>query len=657
MKRTLTSGVGLLIALALFVSLNVLGSAALRTARVDLTDHGLYTLSQGSKNILSKLDEPITLRLYFSRKLASDYPQLENYAKRVEDLLTEYARASGGKLKLEVLDPEPFSEIEERALQYGLKGIPVGSANELLYFGLAGTNSTDDEEVIPFFQPDKENLLEYDLSKLVYTLSDPKRVVVGVMSALPLEGAMPDPTFRSMPEPWIVMDQIRQFFEVRTVDISATEIPEEVEVLFIVHPKGLSEDTLYAIDQFVLRGGKAMVFVDSFCEEDQPMTDPSNPLAGMQADRSSTLGKVMEAWGLKLADGVFAGDRTNARVVNHAVGGRPEAVPYVAWLRLPEECFNQEDVVTSQLGVINLASAGVLEVLDGATTQVTPLIETSADSMRIGINRIQIMPNPSALLEEFFSPQKKLLLAARVTGPAKTAFPDRALAKAAETDEGAPGEGAEAAEGDSEESDAETDAETGAEADQPKHLAESTGPINVVVVSDADMLADKWWVTAQNILGMRMITPQADNASFAINSLDNLSGSSDLISLRGREGIERPFKKVAAIERAANERYRAEYQKLEEELRNTEQQINELQRSREGATSDPFMLSSEQQAQLESFREKQVETKRRLREVRYELRKDIDRLGLWMKFLNIWLVPLMILATAVSLWFYRQVQN
>ena len=220
--------------------------------------------------------------------------------------MTEYARNSGGKLKLEVLDPEPFSEIEERALQYGLKGIPVGTANELLYFGLAGTNSTDDEEIIPFFQPDKENLLEYDLSKLVYTLSDPKKVVVGVMTTLPMEGSMPDPTFRTMPEPWIVMDQIRQFFEVQTVATTVTEIPEDVEVLMIVHPKGLSEDTLFAIDQFVLRGGKAMVFVDSFCEEDQPITDPSNPLAGMQADRSSSLGPVMEAWGLKLADGVFA---------------------------------------------------------------------------------------------------------------------------------------------------------------------------------------------------------------------------------------------------------------------------------------------------------------------------------------------------------------
>ncbi len=629
MGKLITSGTGVLAALVLFIGLNVISARTLRAARVDLTENDLYTLSEGTKNILANLEEPITLRFYFSRGLAGDLPQFETYGRRIEDLLLEYERRSNGNLRVEFLDPEPFSEIEERAIGFGLSGIPVGKAGELLYFGLVGTNTLDDEEIIPFFEHAKEEVLEYDLTKRVYALSDPQRPVVGVLSTLPMEGTF-DPATRQAPQPWILMDQLKEQFDVETVDPEATDIPENIDVLMIVHPKGLADATLYAIDQFVLGGGNAMVFVDPHCEADIPPSDPQNPMAQFTAERGSDLNRLTRQWGLELMEGVFAADKVNAIEVpfTSPQTRRTERVPYLAYLRLTEASYTDGEVITNQMGPIHMGTAGVLKAVDGATTEITPLVETSTESMRVDVSRVKFQPDPFGLLEDFFPTDSKLMLAARINGVVETAFPG-----------GRPVDPM-----------AEDTADATAEP-EPEHRTSSDGPVNVIVVADADMLEDRWWVRAQDMLGMRLLSPTADNLTLVSNSLDNLTGSNDLISLRGRAGFERPFERVEELERNANDKFRERALQLEAELRETEERINSLQQDKQGASA--FILSPEQEAELDSFRQKQIDTKRELRDLRFALRKDIDSLGSWLKFVNVWLVPLLLLVGAGAVWFTK----
>src|SRR5258708_4155013 len=248
--------------LVLFVTINVLVNPPLRSARLDLTETRLYTLSEGTKKILGKIDEPVTIRLYFSPRLGREIPLYSNYHARVRDLLDEYASLSAGKLKTEYYDPTPFSDVEDRAVAYRLQGVPLEAGGEQVYFGLAGTNSTDDEEIIAFFQPERERFLEYDLTKLVYNLANPKRRQVGLLSALPIAGAAMPRIPGQMPAPWVVVDQIRQNFPLRQFGSDTANIPADLDLMMVVHPKELSEDGQYALDQFVLRGGRALIFVD-----------------------------------------------------------------------------------------------------------------------------------------------------------------------------------------------------------------------------------------------------------------------------------------------------------------------------------------------------------------------------------------------------------
>jgi ABC-type uncharacterized transport system involved in gliding motility auxiliary subunit len=627
MNRKLLTVGGLVLALVLLLAVNILAGATLRSAQVDLTENKLYTLSEGTRKVLGEIPEPITLHFYYSKGLAQNYPPLPDYAQRIQELLREYAARSGGKIRLEIHDPEPFTEIEDRAVGFGLQGVPVGG--QQLYFGLAGTNSVGDEQVIPFFQPDKEPFLEYDLTKLVYGLAHPQKLVVGVLSALPIEGAMPNPFMqqREMPQPWFVMDQIRQLYETRTILTSAKEIPSEVGVLLIVHPKDLPPATLYAIDQFVLRGGKVLAFVDPYCEMDVPPQDPRNPMAAMMAPRSSTLGPLFDAWGVQFATDKFAGDRRNALSVTYPSRGRDERVDYVAWLGLREASFADGEIVTGQLSLLRMATAGVLAKKEGATTELTPLIHTSPESMQIGVSQIQFQPDPRALLAEFFPTNQELTLAARVTGNVQSAFPD-----------GPPSEQPE---------DGEEPAE---EEPKPEHLAASQGPIHVIVVADCDMLADRFWVDVIPFAGMRLGQKQADNGDLVTNALDFLHGSTDLVTLRSRAGSSRPFSVVEEIRREAEQAFRAEEQQLMEKLERAEQELNALQQKKDAESA--MLLSPEQQAKIEALREEQIRTRKNLREVRHNLQKDIEGLGTRLKWLNIAAVPLLVslLALGTAAW-------
>lgn len=640
MNTRLLTGSGLAIAVILFFTVNVLSHVALRSARVDLTEQRLYTLSNGSRNILQGLDEPVTLRLYLSKKLAVELPGIQGYTNRVLELLQEYEQAAGGDLILHVIDPEPFSEEEDRAVGYGLRGVPLDQGNVQFYFGLVGSNATDDRELIPFFQQSREEFLEYDLTKLVYRLANPKQKIVGLVSTLPLDGGpqMPFPQSPGGGPPWMIMDSIRDVMEVKVLDNAVTDIPEDVDVLMVVHPKRLGNPTLYAIDQFVLRGGRAVVFVDPHAEADRVPPNPRNPM-GMQGPRNSDLGPVFDAWGIELVDGKVVGDLPLAKRVNFQKEDRMMVADYPVWIDLTPRQLNAEDVVTAKLPNLTLASAGVLRKKEDSATELTSLVETDEQAMQIAAARLQFMPDVEGLLRDYQPGGEILTLAARLTGKVKTAFPE-GRPETADADQKAPGTpGADK------------------EPTQHPHLTESVEPINVIVVADTDVLQDRFWVQVQNFLGQRIGIPTAANNDFVTNALDNLTGSNDLISVRNRGSFSRPFTLVRAIQQEAEARFRQKEQALQQRLKDTERKIQDLQSRKEDQTT--IILSAEQQAALEGFRQELVSTRKELRNVQHELQKNIDSLENVVKFLNIGLMPLVIAVGGVVLgaWNMRRRQR
>lgn len=620
MKTRLLTGSGLAVAVALFVAVNVLSHVAFRSVRVDLTEERLYTLSEGSKNILQGVEEPVTLRFYLSKKLAVELPGIQGYTNRVLELLQEYEQAAGGNLILHVIDPEPFSEEEDRAVGYGLRGVPLDRGNVQFYFGLVGTNATDDRELIPFFQQGREEFLEYDLTKLVYRLANPKQKVVGLLSTLPVAGGpqMPFPQAQGS-APWMIMDSIREVMDVKVLDKAVTDVPEDVDVLMVVHPKQLSDSTLYAIDQFVLRGGRAVVFVDPHSEADRVLPNPQNPM-GMQGPRNSDLGPVFDAWGIELVEGKVVADLPLAKRVNFQKQARMAVADYPVWIDLTARQLNAEDVVTAKLPNLTMASAGILRQKEDSAIEWTPLVETDDQAMQIDAARLQFMPDVEGILRDYRPGDETLVLAARLTGKVKTAFPGGRPEAAASEEPGAPGDDK--------------------ESNQPPHLAESADPINVIVVADTDVLQDRFWVQVQNFLGQRIGIPTSANNDFVTNALDNLTGSHDLISVRNRGSFSRPFTLVRAIQQEAEARFRQKEQALQQRLKETERKIQELQSGKEDRTT--IILSPEQEAALEGFRQELVATRKALRNVQHELQKNIERLENVVKFLNIGFMPLVI---------------
>lgn len=624
MKKFLTTS-GLLIGLALFVAVNILSNTTLKSLRLDLTENSLYTLSEGTKNILANLDEPITLRFYLSEKLATQLPGINSYASRVKELLQEYQRYAGSKLHLEIIDPEPFSEQEDRAVAYGLQGVPLDDSNTTFYFGLVGTNAIDTEEAITFFQPDRESFLEYDVSKLVYKLANPKQPVMGIMSSLPIQGSS-SPFMQNAEQSLMIVDQLRQLFEVRTVDTTATTIGSDIDVLMLVHPKELTDSTLYAIDQFILSGGRAMIFVDPYSETDTPPQNPQNPLANMNAPRNSDLAKLFEQWGVELMQDKVIGDMNLAQRVQIRKGSRAVVIDYPVYMDLNSPTlFSNDDIVTGDLGNVNVATAGSLTHKEGASTDMIPLMVTSEQAMAIDSSKLGMFADPEAMVKEF-KPEQQFTLAARITGQVKTAFPD-----------GKPV---------TEEEETETIDE-----DTP-HLTESKDSINVIVVADTDLLQDQFWVQVQNFLGQRIAIPLASNGDFVTNSIESLMGNNDLISVRSRGNFTRPFTKVAEIQKVAEQRFREKEQELQARLEQTEQKLLELQNQKQGDSA--LLLSAEQRQEIDGFRQQKVQIRKELRDVQHQLRKDIEALESQMKFVNIGLIPLFIAFGGIGLAFYRR---
>ncbi|MDJ0956090.1 MAG: Gldg family protein [Arenicellales bacterium] len=628
-KHYLTWG-GLTLGMALLFAINLFSNTAFTSSRVDLTENRLYTLTTGTKNILGALEEPITLRLFLSQKQATRLPGISNYTQRVKGLLREYERQAGGNIKLHIIDPEPFSEEEDRAVGYGVRGVVVDEQGTQFYFGLAGANSTDDEEVIPFFALDREELLEHDLTRLIYQLSNTKTTTVGLLSSLPLDGGMPSPQAlgQGMPRPWVVLEQMRQLFTVTTIEPDSRLIPEDIDVLMVVHPKQLPPSTLYAIDQYVLRGGRALIFVDPNAEVDR-----AAGMMGMGAPPgSSDLKPLFDAWGLGLVEEKVAGDLSVAQRVRYGQQQSQGVIDYPIWMDLPVEQNNPDDVVTSRLGNLVFASPGILTDLEKEGANITPLVWTTENAMQYDVAQLRFLMDPTVLLQGYVPGGQSLNLAVRVSGQVETAFK-----------EGPPPEEPEQPEQDSEQdSEQEEEQADAAEPNEPlpPHLETSSEDINLIVVADADMLHDEFWVTTQNFLGTRLSIPTAANGNFVINSLENLLGSNDLISVRSRGQFSRPFTRVAQIQQAAEIKFRQKEQELLTSLQETENKLIELEKG--GQDQQPLILSPEQEEEIEKFREEKVRIRKELRMVRHQLHEDIQRLESVTKFINIGFMPLVV---------------
>ena len=635
MTSRMMTTTGVVLALVLLFAVNILAGRLLGPVRVDLTENRLFTLSEGTRGILTSLDEPVTLRFYLSQRELERVPGIGGYADRVRALLDEYERLAGGKLTLHVIDPEPFSEEEDRAVGYGLSGVPLGLDEGIFYFGLAGTNSVDDEEVIPFFAAEREQFLEYDVTKLVHNLSNPKQKIVGLLSSLPVEGQGP-PMQAAMGgmggPPWMVVDQIRQLFELRSLPPTLEEIPDDVDVLMLVHPQSLSRDALYAIDQYVLRGGRVVAFLDPYSEAQQEaMAAGFMPPA---ASRRSEIDELLSAWGVTFGEDVVA-DLELALKVRMEQGGRILTFDYPVWMNITPQTFDHEDIVTGNLANLGFGTPGYLEPADGATTTFTPLATTTPGAAQFTTEQIAaVTTDPRDLLDDYTSQDRAYAVIARVSGPVGTAFPDgRPVPEQSED-----GDSSETAEADgSDEGETEPKAE---------HLSESTEDAQIILVADADMLADRFWVVVQEFLGSRIAIPGAANGTLVINALDNLTGSGDLISVRNRGTFTRPFTRVAALRQQAERAFRAKEQELIAQLEETERRLVELEESSQG--NDALIITDAQREELVEFRQERVRIGKELREVRRQLRADIEALESWLKFANIGLVPILIGLTGLA---------
>lgn len=636
--RTLAWG-GLALAAIILLSINLIASISLRGVMADLTEDRLYTISSGTRTVLATLEEPIRVRLCFSRKLGELAPSYARYFDRIRALLEQYRDISGNKLELEIEDPEPFSDAEDRAVAAGLRGLRINAEGEVGYFGLVANNATDNQEVIPFFSAERESFVEYDVTKLIHTLSNPKKRVIGLMTSLPIDGGSTPTGHPQMAEqqtpPWIIMDQIREFFDVERIEQDVAEIPSSIDVLLVAQPTKLTPKAAYAIDQFALNGGKVLAFIDPLAEAAQLQ------LLQAPGEGRAEFAKVLKAWGVGFDGSKVAADIAHARRVQFGGRGTDQGIvtEYVAWLGLDSTSFDPEDVLSNGISTLNVASAGILTPSEGATTKITPIVRTSENAMAISSEKTGMGADPLALIRTYQSGGKALTIAARVSGEAKSAFPDGAPQDKTDNDKQH-----EPKKDSNEPSPISADQ---AKASTPDH--KQTGRINAIVIADTDLLADQFWVENRRMLGQELVIPSANNASFVVGALENLTGSDALIALRGRGINERPFTLVDDLRRSAERAFREKEQALTEKLKSLEADLAKAQTpSAEGAV---IQSDAERQA-VEKAKVEMLATRRELRNVKLALRQSIDRLDGWLQFANIALMPLIIvvLGAGVTLW-------
>lgn len=625
-NRALFSSAGLVIT-AVLLLLAVVIISSLPRLRIDLTEDKLYTLSDGTRHVLRNLERPLEITFFYSESAAAQVPQVRAYGLRVQELLREMVITSNGNLILRVVDPAPFSEEEDLATQYGIQAVPLAAGREEVYFGIVATdpstqtdNSSGAFDSIPLVRPDQEEFLEYEFSRLITRVLNPEPTVVGLITSLDIDGGF-NPALNQATRPWAVMDTMRYMYDVRRLADNSQVIDDDIDILVLVHPQELPAQTLYAIDQFVLNGGRALVFIDPNSDTQTQITVGGG---GYRDNLGSDLPSLLTAWGIDFDPTQVVTDRELALFVTLAPGQRP--VAHTGMLGIQRAGF-ANDIVSGQLQVMNMSSVGSLRPAIDASTIFEPLISTTTQTMLMSTDFFREMGDPTLLMDEFISEDRTHVVAARISGPARTAFPQGPTQTA--TDE----EGNEIP----------ATLSATLPATLPEgHLSASVGDIGVIVVADTDVLADRMWAQSQQILGQRVINAFASNGDFVINALDNLSGSADLINIRSRGRYARPFTRVLTLQRAADERLREEETNLLRRLSETEQQLTAL--NQEGATG----ITPAQEAEIENFIQQQLETRRALRDVQYQLNREIDELGMLMKAINVALIPTLLIIIALT---------
>ena len=630
--------------------------------RIDLTEDGLYSLSDGTRNIVANLERPVELMFFYSDGATEDIPQIRSFATRVQELLREIEIASSGNLRLSMIDPEPFSEDEDVATQFGIQSVPVSQGGEEIYFGLVVTHDSGEDvpfgmqvsETMPLIRPDQEEFLEYEVIKMITKVNNPDLPVVGLLTQLDIDGGF-DPVRGQATAPWIVMEYIRQLYEVRRIDIDGNHIDEEIDILMVVHPQDLPEQMLYAIDQHIMRSGALMLFLDP--NADSMITQsPQGTL--IPAGMSSELPKLLDAWGITFEnDKVLTDNELALRVV---MGQAQRPSPHLGMLGVQRNYLAQDNIITNRLEAINFSSAGVVSQVEGAITSFEPLIESSTDAMLMDASLLENVADPSVLFDEFVSSEQSYVLAARVSGDLGSAFPDGRPVVQEEGEDGtidttnnAVSENSALAQEiiDSEENGdgiVEADAE---EEELPEHITATTGAANIVVFADTDFLSDRMWVQVAQFLGRRIPQPFANNADLIINALDNLSGSADLVSIRSRGRYSRPFTRVLNLQREADDRLRTEEGELLSRLAETESSLAELNQAEDGELVG--QITPEIQSEIDRFNVELLETRRRLRDVQYQLTEDIERLGANLKAIDTALVPILLTIVLLMMHYVR----
>ncbi|MCP5326156.1 MAG: Gldg family protein [Oceanospirillaceae bacterium] len=567
----------------------VISGFAFKHLRLDLTEQQVFTLSDGSRHIVSGLQNKVELTLYYSDKASKDLIPLRNYAQQVKDLLAEYVMAGNGNITLKIVDPEPFSEAEDKAAESGLQAVPVASGEDI-YFGLVAKSVSGEEAVIGFLQPDKEAFLEYDISELIYRMGRAKAPAIGLLSSLDVRGGFDMQTGQPT-TPWVVFEQMEQLYEVRSLDDQLSNLDPDINLLILIQPPQLSEEALYRLDQYVLKGGKLLLFVDPKAEQ------ASMPELG-NAELDTSLQPLFAKWGIEYDASKVVLDAAYGLTVSTQQG----ALRHLGLLGTSHETINANEVSTEDLESINFASTGFIKPLENATTNFDDLVWSSNYAMPLDVNAYNLVHNPAELANEFKTTGDFYSFAGRISGPVDSAFNNSQLAQ-----------------------------------QNKDHIQHAD--INVVVVADTDVLSDRMWVQVQSFFGRRSATPWADNGSFVNNLIEQFMGSADLISIRSRGRFNRPFTVVQDLQRQAADKLQENEMRLEQRLKDTEAQLAELEAKKHQSSE---MMTSEQEAALLDFQKEKLEIRKELREVRHALDKDIEALGARLKVLNILVLPVLL---------------
>ncbi len=621
-RNLVYSVIGISALFLIFTGLNFIVSKL--SIRADLTEEKLYTLSGSTKSILKKLDTPVTVKFYYTK--SSNMPGfLKTYADKILDLLKEYRQIGGNKIVIEKYDPVPDSEAEDSALMDGVTGQPLSNGDKI-YLGIA-VQLLDQTVAVPFLSPEREQLLEYDITRAISQITRVKKSVIGVMSALPVMGQKPNAMMMQMGQfnqlpPWLVFKELKNDYELLEIPLAAEKIDPSVELLVIVHPAGISDKAQYAIDQYIMNGGKVLAFMDpnSFYTT---ATEKNNKKQAAPPKISSNLDKLFKAWGVEYNEDMVVSDMTLGR----RIATQENKMTFPTVIDITSREINKDEVFASQLDNITEVFGGSFGGEPAAGLKKTVIFKSTKDSHLLNS---YMASDPATAVKEFKPDNLEYAMAIKLTGKFKTAFP-----------EGKPAD----------KNPVNGEKVQDKAASTPDSLKESRKETVVVLVGDSDMLFDEICVRSSNVFGQVIAQPLNDNLSLFQNLIGFMTGDSDLIQIRSRKVISRPFTVVKSIQSQAEQRFKNKILELEDDLMKAQERLSKLQEQK--SKNQKLILSQEQKDEIKNFRQKEAKAKLELKTLRKELRQDIDSLENRLKWINIALMPALVIVFGLGLAVYR----